>query len=435
MISKNRTVIVIFTLLFLVLLGIQGFFMYKTYLVKEKEIYRNVLDKSSGFVDLLEERDRQQDDEVLKIVADYANKKMPEKQFLRYFERKNEISRKELTDYINRQFKNEGYQVAVELKYNAIIQLPDSIPLLKKPMVIYQTENKVMKTGMQTTGNWNSSSTSMDDATKKINRNDHFKIFSETNYQVLNIKNVVFRELALLIVLCVFILAAVVWLFALTVKNLIKQQKQVEMLHTAVDNISHEFRTPIATLKVATKSLKKDWNKNSLPLMERQISRLENLMHRLEKPSETETIPMKKDDWNYCIDDLQFLHPNARFTLKNELSESLPFHKTDLETLLKNLCENSVKYGATKINILLKNTLHNLFIEVSDNGPGIDKKEQKAIFEKFYRIQSNNIHNTKGLGLGLFLVKNIVNKYGGTLHLESEPNQGTTFKIELPYAT
>ncbi len=435
MISKNRTVIVIFTLLFLVLLGIQGFFMYKTYVVKEKEIYRNVLDKSSGFVDLLEERDRHQDDEVLKIVADYANKKISEKQFLTYFEKNNRSHRKELTNYINQQFKNKGYKVAVELKYNSIIQLPDSTQLLKKPIIIYQTEDKVIKPGMQTTGNWNSSSTTTDDETKKMKKNDHFKLFSETNYQILNSKYVIFRELALLILLCVFILAAVVWLFALTVKNLMKQQKQVEILHTAVDNISHEFRTPIATLKVASKSLKKDWNKENLPLIERQISRLENLMLRLEKPSDSETIPMEKEDWNYCIEDLQFLYPNAQFILKNEISENLAFHKTDMETILKNLCENSVKYGAKKINIAFKNTQNKLFIEVSDNGSGIDKREQKAVFEKFYRIQSNNIHNTKGLGLGLFLVKNLVKKYNGEIRLESEPNKGTSFKIELPHAT
>ena len=70
---------------------------------------------------------------------------------------------------------------------------------------------------------------------------------------------------------------------------------------------------------------------------------------------------------------------------------------------------------------------------MSDNGQGIDKKEFKNIFEKFYRIQSNNIHDTKGLGLGLYFVRKIVNKYKGTIAVVSEPNAVTTFTINLPY--
>lgn len=435
MVSQNRIIIVVFTVLFLILIGIQGFFMYKTYLVKEKEIYRYVLDRSTGFIDHLEERDRHQDDQMMKEVVDYAHKDIREKQFLNYFEFKKRNYQKELSNYIDQQFKDEGYRVAVELKYNSIIQLPDSTQLLKKPIVLYETLDKVKKPGTQTTGSWNSSSTSVDDETKKLKRNDHFKIFSETNYQVLNIKKIVFRELAALIILCILILGAVVWLFVLTVKNLIKQQKQVEILHTAVDNISHEFRTPIATLKVASKSLKKNWNKENLPLIDRQISRLEHLMLRLENPSDKELIPIEKEEWDYCTQDLQFLHPNVEIIIENEISGPLFLHKTDMETILKNLCENSVKYGATKIIVEVKNAGNRLSVSVCDNGLGIDKKEHKAVFEKFYRVQSNNIHNTKGLGLGLFLVKNLVQKYNGEILLESELNKGTVFKIELPYET
>lgn len=80
------------------------------------------------------------------------------------------------------------------------------------------------------------------------------------NLQILNIKSIVFRDLTILIISCILILAAVLWLFTLTIKNLISQQKQVEILHTVVDNIAHEFKTPIATLKIAAKSLRKDWN-------------------------------------------------------------------------------------------------------------------------------------------------------------------------------
>jgi two-component system phosphate regulon sensor histidine kinase PhoR len=104
-----------------------------------------------------------------------------------------------------------------------------------------------------------------------------------------------------------------------------------------------------------------------------------------------------------------------------------------METVIKNLCENSVKYGASRIKIDLKTIQNKLEIMVSDDGNGIEQKELKNIFEKFYRIQSNNIHNSKGLGLGLFFVKKIIEKYNGKTDVSSVVKEGTTFKISIPY--
>ena len=105
-----------------------------------------------------------------------------------------------------------------------------------------------------------------------------------------------------------------------------------------------------------------------------------------------------------------------------------------METIIKNLCENSVKYGASVIDVKIIDIGNYLEISVSDNGEGIAKNELKSIFEKFYRIQSNNIHNTKGLGLGLYFVQKIVSKYQGKIDVKSEIKVGTEFKINLPYA-
>lgn len=432
MLSKNRNIIVVFSLLFLILLGIQAFFMYKTYVVKEREIYRNIRDRSALLIDKLEERDRGTEDAVIKNITDYATKKITEKQFLDYYKAKNLSYRKILSKYMDEEFKKEGYEVATELKYNSIIVLPDSIDLLKKPINLYQTERPLTKIGLQTTGSWNTESSSINDDTKIYNRKEHFKIFTETNYQIVNIKQLVFRELALLILLCIFILGAVLWLFILTVKNLIKQQKQVEVLHNVVDNISHEFKTPIATLKIAAKSLNKDWNKENLPLVERQIQRLENLMKQLhDEENEDEVNVINSEDWTHFVEDLKFANPETEFIFENKTVDNLPFAKTDMETVVKNLCENSIKYGATQINIHVESSSKTLLINVKDNGEGIAKAEQKNIFEKFYRIQNDNIHNTKGLGLGLFLINNIVKKYKGNIDLQSESGKGSLFKIKL----
>jgi two-component system phosphate regulon sensor histidine kinase PhoR len=91
---------------------------------------------------------------------------------------------------------------------------------------------------------------------------------------------------------------------------------------------------------------------------------------------------------------------------------------------LKIFCENSVKYGASLVKVNITDLHENLMIEIADNGEGIEKKEQKNIFEKFYRIQSNNIHNTKGLGLGLYFVK-IIDQYKGKIEVISQQRRNS----------
>lgn len=104
-----------------------------------------------------------------------------------------------------------------------------------------------------------------------------------------------------------------------------------------------------------------------------------------------------------------------------------------METVIKNLCENSIKYGASLVRVNTGCLAQNLEIEISDNGQGMENKELTNIFEKFYRIQSNNVHNSKGLGLGLYFVKKIITSYHGKIDVSSQPGMGSTFKISIPY--
>ena len=437
MISKNKNLVAIFSGLFLLLIGIQTYLLVKTYQLKEKEVYRTI---HTGLTNITEELENHggikkiSSDSLQDVFIKYNDKEITKQEFLNFFENNRKDNQKKFSNYVNQEFKKDGYQIAAKIEYSSIVSVPEKRSLIDQPIILYDTENKILDPKILNTGTWETASTNTPDKKTEIAKRNIFLVKSETSYELLNIRTILFRELIVLFIACVALLAAVLLLYIFTIKNLIKQQKQVEVLHTIVDNISHEFKTPIATLKIATKTLTKDWNPKMLPLIERQVSRLEGLMSQLHNDdSAEEMVKIKPTDWDFIIQDLGFVYPKIQFILKNNISQELPFDKNLMETVLKNLCENSVKYGASIINVNLSQTERNLEVEVSDDGQGIEKKEFKNIFEKFYRIQSDNIHDTKGLGLGLYFVQKIIKKYDGAITVDSHLKEGTTFKINLPY--
>jgi len=438
MIAKSKILISVFASLFLLLLGIQVYFMYKTYQVKERDIYRSVNEGLTNYtddIDDIQEVKEKNDDSLQEVIIQYHNKEINRKDFLSYFIENRKSARERLIHYIDSRYQKDGYKISARIRYLSIIHLPDSTKVITEPIVIFETQDKIRRPRIASNGSWETSTSKTNDTEKgKVEKRNTFLVKSQTDFEIKNIKSIVFRELTLLIVCCIILLGGVLLLYIFTIRNLIRQQKQVEVLHTIVDNISHEFKTPIATLKIASKALKKEWNPETLPLIDRQISRLESLMlqlHKDEIPDEMTTI--QPEDWNFFIHDLSVTYPDINFNLKNSVSQKLPFDKNLMETVIKNLCENSIKYGASAVTINLHNSSQQLEIKVSDNGQGMEIKELNNIFEKFYRIQNNNIHNSKGLGLGLYFVKKIVTKYGGKIEVSSQLYKGSTFKISIPY--
>lgn len=438
MIAKSKILISVFAALFLLLLGIQIYFMYKTYQVKERDIYRSVNDGLTHFTDSLEdiqEVKERNDDSLQNIIIRYHNKEINKKDFLNYFIENRKSARERLIHYINSRYQKDGYEISARIRYLSIVHLPDSTKVITEPIVIFETQDKLKNPRIASNGSWETSTSKRDDSDEgQVEKRNTFLVKTQTDFEIRNIKSIVFKELTLLIICCMILLSGVLLLYIFTIRNLIRQQKQVEVLHTIVDNISHEFKTPIATLKIASKALKKEWNPETLPLIERQISRLESLMYQLHKDEiPDEMTAIQPEDWNFFIQDLAVTYSDTDFNLTNSVSHQLPFDKNLMETVIKNLCENSVKYGASAVKINICNSSQHLEIEVYDNGQGMETKELNHIFEKFYRIQNNNIHNSKGLGLGLYFVKKIVANYGGKIDVSSQLNTGSTFKISIPY--
>ncbi|WP_343687232.1 HAMP domain-containing sensor histidine kinase [Chryseobacterium gleum] len=438
MIAKSKILIPVFAALFLLLLGIQVYFMYKTYQVKERDIYRSVNDGLTNYTDNIEDPQKikeRNDDSIHEIIIQYYNKEISKNSFLNQFIDNRKSDRERLIHYINSRYQKDGYEISARIRYLSIIHLPDSTKLITKPIIIFETQDKIKHPRIASNGSWETSTTKRDDTSKgHIEKRNTFLVKTQTDFEIRNIKSIVFKELTLLISCCILLLSGVLILYIFTIKNLIKQQKQVEVLHSIVDNISHEFKTPIATLKIASRALKKEWNPETLPLIDRQISRLESLMSQLHKDEiPDEMVEIQPEDWSFFIQDLAVTYPHTDFRVKNSILQKLPFDKNLMETVIKNLCENSVKYGASVVTINLSFHSRHLEIEISDNGQGMETKELNTIFEKFYRIQNKNIHNSKGLGLGLYFVKKIIDRYSGKIVVFSQLHKGSTFKISIPY--
>ncbi|APY08831.1 two-component sensor histidine kinase [Winogradskyella sp. J14-2] len=230
--------------------------------------------------------------------------------------------------------------------------------------------------------------------------------------------------------------------------KIIKHQKQLaEVKNDLISNITHEFKTPIATIGVALESISnfnaiedKEKTKNYVNMSSQQLEKL-NLM--VEKLLETATLDSDKLELNKesidivtLLNDLtrrykiQFPDKEFNTSLKVEHLEATidVFH---FENALNNILDNAVKYGGNIISVDLIPKEKSFEILISDNGNTLSKANKERIFEKFYRVPKGNTHDVKGFGIGLYYTKSIIEKHGGSI----DTNLGkdlTTFKITVP---
>ena len=230
--------------------------------------------------------------------------------------------------------------------------------------------------------------------------------------------------------------------------KIIKNQKQLaEIKNDFISNITHEFKTPIATIGVALEGVKNFNNANDkektlqyVDISSQQLSRL-NVM--VEKLLETATLDSDNLEMNIeqcnIYDLLNTLVEKHQLqtqdnTIAIEKSAEIIIASVDVfhfENALNNLLDNAVKYGGDKIKLTLKESKNIVEIIVSDNGIDLLKEEKDNIFEKFYRVPKGNQHDVKGYGIGLYYAKKIIEKHNGKILLDLN-SDGTTFKISIP---
>jgi signal transduction histidine kinase len=266
-----------------------------------------------------------------------------------------------------------------------------------------------------------------------------------------NKKSLVFRQIGGSLALAVIALLAVVFMVLYTLRNLMEERRLSELKTDFINNMTHELKTPLSTISVATRTLEsdtildnRDKIKETVTIIHRQNRQLSKQINHLLEISTWEKRQFSLE--RQMLEIQPFFSGIAeafRWECKEQkcvLEERYSIKTTtayldeiQMTVALHNLLVNAVKYNSDDPHILLEVSCdERLKISVTDNGIGISREDQKHIFDKFYRVHTGNIHKVKGLGLGLFYVQQIVAAHGGSIEVSSRPGKGSTFTINLP---
>lgn len=248
------------------------------------------------------------------------------------------------------------------------------------------------------------------------------------------------------------VLLIVVLFFVYTLLAILKQKRLSEIQKDFINNMTHEFKTPIATIAISSEVLKNpgiskepDRLLKYATVIENESNRLKQQVERVLQMAQLDEKKIELHTERFDVNDLlieavqncALALPGNRGNIELKLNgaqHTIVGDKLHLTNVINNLIDNAVKYNSNEPQIVVRTyNKKNMFcIEVEDNGMGIAPENHNKIFERFYRVPTGNVHNVKGFGLGLNYVKLIVKAHKGSINLDSTLGKGTIFKIFLP---
>ncbi len=244
----------------------------------------------------------------------------------------------------------------------------------------------------------------------------------------------------------------VVIFFAYALFIIFRQRKLSETQKQFINNMTHEFRTPISTILLSADVLGDPGIKNNSERLaaysniireesKRLLSQVENILQSTIIEERKTTLKLELMDVHQLIGEVveSFMLTRGRAAIQHSLNaeQSRIFaDRIHLSNAIKNLVDNAIKYCAEQPEVVIRsfNRPEQIVVEISDSGVGIDKAFHKKIFQKFYRVPTGNIHDIKGFGIGLHYVKNIVKLHKGKISVESEPGKGSKFSLTFQLA-
>ncbi len=281
---------------------------------------------------------------------------------------------------------------------------------------------------------------------------NYFKISYGIYIDFINRSKLILREMWLIFVMEFFTLSLVFTVFILTFRNMLRQKRLSEMKTDFINNMTHELKTPLSTISVASSALGNPAIFNETVkvaelsgLIKKQNRHLSDLIDRILDINiwERDQVRLRPehvsvDDWIRDLVKVFRINQGEAcdsIELSTDLSrDSYLLDEVHMSTVMNNLLSNAVKYGSNpcRIRIEVRDSPEELFLQVSDNGPGIRKEELRHLFEKFYRGAESKQRVIRGLGLGLYYVKQIVEAHQGSVSVQSTPGKGSTFTIKIP---
>jgi two-component system phosphate regulon sensor histidine kinase PhoR len=262
----------------------------------------------------------------------------------------------------------------------------------------------------------------------------------------------ILRQIWLPVLSSLFFIGIVIFCFVYAIKVIIRQKNLSDIKNDFINNMTHEFKTPIATVSLAVEALQDPDLMNQEAFRKRYISVIKDENKRLgsqvEKVLQAATLDKKEfklklEEINLeeILDgarrqfELQVENKGGEITFESQLGYPLimadAFH---LSHIFNNLLDNANKYCKEKPVIRIKawEEGEHAFVSIQDNGIGMSKDAQRKIFDKFYRVPTGNLHDVKGFGLGLSYVKTMLEAHKGEISVQSEPGKGSIFTIKLP---
>jgi two-component system phosphate regulon sensor histidine kinase PhoR len=269
-----------------------------------------------------------------------------------------------------------------------------------------------------------------------------------------NSNDLVLRSLRLRIAIAGLFTLVIFAAFYLTVNTLLRQKKLSEIKNDFINNMTHEFKTPLATISLAVDAMKNDkvisdhqklkYFSNIIKEENQRMNRqVETILKAALVDKQEVDLKLKPTHVHDVINDiadnftLQLQDKQGKIDMQleapNDLIDADDVH---FPNLVNNLIDNAVKYSKQnvppEIKISTSANGKNMIIKLEDNGIGMNRETVKRIFEKFYRAHTGNVHNVKGFGLGLSYVKTMVDAHGGHIKVDSTLGKGSTFTVELP---
>ncbi len=269
-----------------------------------------------------------------------------------------------------------------------------------------------------------------------------------------HVKNIIWKQMFWMLLGAIIFTGVIFTAFFITIRALLNQKKLSEIKSDFINNMTHEFKTPLATISLAVDALKNEKVINDKSKMDYFSGIIKDENKRMNKQVETilQAALLDKQEVQlnlkplHAHDLIQAAANNIALPLKqkegtmelhldaaNDLIIADDVHFTNI---INNLLDNAVKYSKDnlKIKLITLSYNHHLRIKIEDNGIGMNKETANRVFEKFYRAHTGNIHNVKGFGLGLSYVKTIVDAHHGKIKIESAPGKGSCFTLDFALA-